>query len=114
MGTWKTPLQRGLIGGSMASIISTAALAAGRQITFAAWVFCRTASRVSLKIVDDGTTTTDDYILEQQKGITIFSAAVRRPSSSASRAARRKSAMISFASRRVALSRRFSSAATAA
>ncbi|MBN2506666.1 MAG: elongation factor G [Verrucomicrobia bacterium] len=26
--------------------------------------------------VDDGTTTTDDYVLEQQKGITIFSAAV--------------------------------------
>ena len=37
---------------------ATAALVAGRQVTFAAWVFCRTASRVSLKLVDDSTTTT--------------------------------------------------------
>ena len=36
----------------------TAALAAGRQLTFAAWVFCRTASRVSLKIIEDSSVTT--------------------------------------------------------
>lgn len=31
----------------------TAALAAGRHMTFAAWVYCRTASRVTLEIIDD-------------------------------------------------------------
>ena len=36
----------------------TAALAAGRKVTFARDVFCLTASRVSLKIVEDGATTT--------------------------------------------------------
>ena len=36
----------------------TAAKAAGRTLTFAAWVYCTTASRVSLKLTDDSTTTT--------------------------------------------------------
>ena len=36
----------------------TAALAAGRKMTFAMWVYCLTASRVALKLTDDSTTTT--------------------------------------------------------
>lgn len=36
----------------------TAALAAGRRMTFARWVYCTTASRVTLKIVEDGAVTT--------------------------------------------------------
>ena len=36
----------------------TAALAAGRKMTFAAWVFCMTSGKVTLKLTDDSTTTT--------------------------------------------------------
>ena len=36
----------------------TAALAAGRKMTFAAWVFCMTSGKVTLKLTDDTTTTT--------------------------------------------------------
>ena len=36
----------------------TAAKAAGRKMTFAAWVFCQTGSKVTLKLTDDATTTT--------------------------------------------------------
>ena len=36
----------------------TAAKAAGRKMTFAAWVYCMTASKVTLKLTDDTTTTT--------------------------------------------------------
>ena len=36
----------------------TAALAKGRKMTFAMWVYCLTASRVALKLTDDSTTTT--------------------------------------------------------
>jgi hypothetical protein len=36
----------------------TAALAAGRKMTFAAWVFCMTSAKVTLKLTDDSTTTT--------------------------------------------------------
>ena len=45
---------------TVANMVSgmTAALAAGRKLTFAMWVFCLTASRVSLKLTDDSTTTT--------------------------------------------------------
>ena len=36
----------------------TAVKAAGRKLTFAAWVYCMTASKVTLKLTDDTTTTT--------------------------------------------------------
>lgn len=45
--------------GSMTNDI-TAALAAGRQMTFGAWVYCLTSGRVTLEITDDAGTTSSD------------------------------------------------------
>ena len=39
----------------------TAATAAGRRMTFAAWVYCLTASKVTLKLTDDTATTTSSF-----------------------------------------------------